>query len=110
MTFEQYQYQASRTSKNTIVGGYSWIYPALGLAGEVGEVMGKMSKIFRDRDGKLNQESVAELKKELGDVLWFLSETASSLDLTLEEIAQENIAKLADRYARGVICGDGDNR
>ncbi len=50
------------------------------------------------------------LKAELGDVLWYMAQVATELDLTLDEIAEYNIAKLMDRLERGKIKGDGDNR
>lgn len=50
------------------------------------------------------------MKKELGDNLWYLSELADKLGLSLEEIAQENLDKLASRQERGVLRGEGDER
>jgi NTP pyrophosphatase (non-canonical NTP hydrolase) len=50
------------------------------------------------------------LKAELGDVLWYIAQVATELELSLEEIAEHNIAKLYDRLERGKIQGDGDNR
>jgi NTP pyrophosphatase (non-canonical NTP hydrolase) len=50
------------------------------------------------------------INKELGDVLWFVSEMAYVLGLELEDIAQGNLQKLADRQQRNVLKGDGDER
>ena len=47
---------------------------------------------------------------ELGDVLWYLTQICTELDLTLEEVAEANLVKLFDRLERGKIKGDGDNR
>ena len=88
----------------------SVIYPALGLAGEAGEVAGKVSKIMRDSDGSLSEELREDLGKELGDVLWFVAQLASDLSLNLGEIARGNLRKLADRSERGVLGGSGDDR
>ena len=82
-------------------------YLSLGLASEAGEVAGIVSKWLR---GDEKQVNVKEMTKELGDVLWFLSCLADELGLDFAEIAVYNIKKLADRQARGVIKGNGDNR
>lgn len=87
-----------------------WIYPALKLAGEAGEVTEKLGKIIRDKDGMISAEDRIELLKELGDVLWYVNSLAVDFGSTLEEVMQINIAKLADRRARNVIAGSGDNR
>jgi len=85
-------------------------YPALGLGGEVGEYQNKLKKVQRDHGGEITEEFKEFAKGELGDILWYLSECASSLDLSLEEIAKANIEKLASRKERGKLQGEGDNR
>jgi len=82
-------------------------YLTAGLAAETGEITGKVAKYWRKDQAELPKE---DLKAELGDVLWFVSEFARLLETPLEEIADENIKKLASRHARGTIKGDGDNR
>ena len=84
-------------------------YCALGL-GETGEVQGKVKKIIRDNAGVITDEVRKEIGKELGDVLWYVSQLASELDLSLEQIAQGNLDKLNSRKERGVLTGSGDNR
>jgi len=74
-------------------------YPTLGLAGEAGEVANIVKKIQRDHDGVLTDETRAKLKDELGDVLWYISACADELGLTLDEIADFNIQKLAKRHS-----------
>ncbi len=86
------------------------VYPTIGLANEAGEVAGKIKKIFRDKGGVISEEDRSALKKELGDVLWYLTQICTELDLTLEEVAEYNVEKLASRLQRGVIKGDGDDR
>lgn len=82
------------------------IYPWLALAEEAGEVLGKMAKFKRgDRDLVTD-----EVTKELGDLLWQLSECAGQLGVTLEDVATMNLWKLDDRKKRNVIRGSGDNR
>ena len=86
-----------------------WVY-ALGLAGETGELCDKLKKMYRDHNGAPSPEIIEGLKGECGDVLWYLTQFAKSLGFTLEEIAEANIKKLADRQARNKIHGSGDNR
>ena len=80
------------------------IYPTLGLCGESGEVAEKVKKHLRDG------ASLDELKKELGDVLWYLASIASDLNISLNDIALTNVEKLQSRMERGKISGSGDNR
>lgn len=83
---------------------------ALGLNGEAGEYGDKIKKIYRDRDGVIAEDNRQALAKELGDVLWYVTRAASDLGFTLEEIAQMNHDKLASRFERGKIHGNGDER
>lgn len=98
MNFEDYQSAASKTAlyprRMSNVE-----YPTLGLAGEAGEVANIVKKIQRDNDGVLTDETRAKLKDELGDVLWYISACADELGLTLAEIAEFNIQKLAKRHS-----------
>jgi NTP pyrophosphatase (non-canonical NTP hydrolase) len=86
------------------------VYPALGLNGEAGEVAEKVKKLFRDRDAVITNEFRESIKKELGDVLWYIANLAAEVNLSLEEIAVGNLEKLAGRVQRGTLHGDGDNR
>ena len=86
------------------------VYCLLGLGSEVGELQGKVKKIFRDKGGRLCEHDIEEIKQELGDILWYLTQIATNFGLTLEEIMGANIGKLADRAKRGVIGGSGDKR
>lgn len=85
-------------------------YAVLGLCGEVGEIANKAKKVIRDQHGAISKEYVEDIGSELGDVQWYVSETAESLNLLLEMVAQGNIRKLADRKKRGRIQGSGDER
>ena len=109
MEINDYQQRARRTAEYPVIG-HGVIYPTLGLTNEAGEVAGKIKKIFRDKGGVIDQPDRDALKSELGDVLWYLAQVATELDLSLDEIAAHNIAKLLDRRSRGKIRGDGDNR
>lgn len=86
-----------------------WVY-ALGLAGEAGEVIDKIKKIYRDKNGVFKQEDMEAIAKELGDVLWYLTRLGATLGVDLKGIAAMNANKLLDRMKRGVIGGSGDNR
>lgn len=109
MNFAEYQEKAKQTAKYPVIG-HGVIYPTLGLTNEAGEVAGKIKKIFRDKEGLIGESELAALKSELGDVLWYLAQVSTELGLSLDEIADNNIAKLIDRQRRGKIQGDGDNR
>ena len=85
-------------------------YPALGLAGEAGEVAEQIKKSIRDDAGELTGQRRSALAKELGDVLWYLAQLATELDLDLDEVAAGNLDKLRSRQLRGVLSGSGDNR
>jgi NTP pyrophosphatase (non-canonical NTP hydrolase) len=89
----------------------AWLaYPALGLAGEAGEVAEHAKKAIRDDGGTISDERRAAMAKELGDVLWYVSQLASELGLELEDVARENLEKLSSRQRRGVLSGSGDER
>lgn len=109
MNFTDYQQKSRATAKYPVIG-HGVIYPTLGLANEAGEVAGKIKKIFRDKGGIIGEAEQEALKSELGDVLWYLSQVCTELDIALDEVAETNITKLLDRQARGKIQGDGDNR
>ena len=108
MDFCNYQSTARQTA--IYPDQYGIIYPALGLGGQCGEVQEKVKKIIRDDNGEVSQAKKEELKKELGDVLWYVANLASDLGLNLDDIARENINKLLSRQERGVLQGSGDDR
>jgi NTP pyrophosphatase (non-canonical NTP hydrolase) len=107
--FQAYQRESRKTWGEVHVDS-PIVYPTLGLTNEAGEVAGKIKKIFRDKGGKISPEDREALKYELGDVLWYLTQICTELDLTLQEVAAANIEKLFSRQERGQIHGDGDNR
>lgn len=81
-----------------------------GLNSEAGEVASLAKKVKRDFDGKYSPEHIDLLVKELGDVLWYVSNLANAFNLSLGDISRINIEKLLDRQSRGVIGGSGDHR
>ena len=106
MTFEEYQQEARKTA----IYSHPVIYPTIGLAGEVGEVSEKIKKSLRDEQGNISEEKRKDLVKELGDVLWYVSNLAADLNISLDAVARTNIEKLQSRQSRGVLSGSGDNR
>ena len=109
MDFKEYQEKSRKTALYPNIG-QNFVYPTLGLSGEAGEVAEKIKKVIRDKGGVIDDATREEIKKELGDVLWYLSQIASELNLTFEEVAQFNLEKLQSRMERNVLHGDGDNR
>ncbi len=108
--FASYQRESRRTAPEFVRTDHPIVYPTLGLVNEAGELAGKVKKVLRDRDGVISPEDREAIKHELGDVLWYLAQLCTELDLTLEEVAAANLAKIADRQRRGVLQGDGDYR
>jgi NTP pyrophosphatase (non-canonical NTP hydrolase) len=108
MELSEYQRLSRRTAQYPRA---AWLaYPALGLAGEAGEVAEHAKKAIRDDNGEVTPERRLAMTKELGDVLWYVAQIASELELDLDEIAQTNLEKLLSRQSRGVLSGSGDDR
>src|SRR3954462_8772081 len=107
--FSTYQ-RESRKTWNLVHTDHAIVYPTLGLVNEAGELAGKVKKIFRDKSGVISEEDRQALKYELGDVLWYMAQIATELDLDLQEIADANLEKLFSRLERGKIKGEGDYR
>ena len=109
MDFNEYQLKIMKTAKYPDIGD-NFVYPTLGLTGEAGEVAEKVKKIIRDHNGVVDAQKREELKKEIGDVLWYAAMLCTELQLQFNEVAEANIIKLLDRLDRNVIQGEGDNR
>ena len=109
MEFKEYQ-KKSRETAIYFKMDDNCIYPTLGLVGEAGEIANKVKKIDRDDDGKITQEKREDIKKELGDVLWYVAQLATEMNLDLNEVAELNLERLFSRKERGAIQGSGDNR
>lgn len=110
MNFDEYQKLAQQTvinHKDPLMDKTIWV---LGIGGESGEIVEKWKKIVAYQDGRLSDETKAELAKEMGDVLWYMAALAESLGLSLQDIAKTNIDKVISRKKRGVTKGKGDNR
>lgn len=86
-------------------------YMLFGLVGEVGEIASHVAKDIRDNPEDVNfHEYEEKIKKELGDVLWFVAGVCHVYGWKLEDIANINIYKLTSRQKRGTIKGSGDER
>ena len=105
-----YQNKSQETAIYPKENNMDLIYTVLGLTGEAGELANKVKKIIRDDDGKLRPEVKKALQDELGDVLWYIAGVAKALNISLDEVAFRNLAKLQSRKDRGKIGGSGDNR
>lgn len=109
MDFDDYQAAAMRTARD-VDARDEFMHLVLGLVGEAGEVAEKVKKLVRDHDSDLARLDRDDLASELGDVLWYTAVLANFLGLSLDDVAQRNVAKLADRQRRAVLGGSGDNR
>jgi hypothetical protein len=90
--------------------GSNPFYAALALAGEAGEICGKMSKVMRDEGGVPSLESVRFVFDECGDNLWFLADLIRELNRNFSACAMWNLVKLRSRKVRGKLHGDGGTR
>lgn len=110
MELNEYQKKASNTAKYPKIGDSGFLYPVLGLSGETGEVLEKVKKLFRDKNGNIDDDFLDDIKKELGDVLWYISQISKEFNFDLEDVAKTNLEKLQSRKIRNKIQGDGDDR
>ena len=109
MDFKIYQRESRKTAAYPNLGS-NYIYPTLGLVGEAGEVAEKVKKVIRDKKGIFDDKEKEGIKKELGDVLWYLSNLCIEFNFTLDEVAFQNLEKLKIRAEKGTISGSGDDR
>ena len=108
MDFQDYQQKARETA--VYPREYAMLYPALGLCGEAGEVAEKIKKVIRDKGGEFDEHDRMNIRKELGDVLWYIAQLCSDLDLRMESVAIANVEKLRVRKEKGTLQGSGDDR
>lgn len=122
MELNEYQKRAMTTCMSS---SENFSYMFLNLVGEVGEFASKVAKAIRKGQMNIGGDFAAnvlsvdrievhrlmeELQKEAGDILWQLSGLCDVMGWSLEEVAQQNLDKLASRKERNVIDGSGDNR
>lgn len=98
MEFDEYQEKSLQTDQQSSKkkGEAGLMIPLLGLAGETGTLLAEFKKKFRDKQTYEGFEARAE--EELGDVLWYLSNIASRLKLSLSKIAAKNLIKTQERW------------
>ena len=106
--FNAYQRMAAKTA--IYPDEHRIMYPALGLAGEAGEVANKVKKLIRDGPDGRPDDWREQISSEIGDVLWYCAALATDLNLTLGMIAAMNEKKLSARKEAGTIGGSGDTR
>lgn len=97
MTINEYQKLAMTTQNPALSERDVLLNGVMGLCGESGEAIDIVKKWLAQG----HELDKAHLAKELGDIAWYLAETATALGLTLEEILQANIDKLRVRYPEG---------
>lgn len=119
MDFKSYQEKSKETaiypklttmSENGSIRQLSFVYPAFGLCGEAGEVMEVLKRIVRDDGMTLTDDAREELRKEIGDVLWYLAQLCTELGISLDDAAEKNIEKLQKRKMSGTLHGKGGDR
>lgn len=86
--------------------GVGQVYTVLGQAGESGEIEEKLKKAIREND----EQYIEDMRAEVGDTLWYLSQVCEEFGWDLGRIAEDNIDKLQDRQQRNQLTGEGDNR
>ncbi|MCG3411891.1 nucleoside triphosphate pyrophosphohydrolase family protein [Staphylococcus massiliensis] len=106
MNFQDYHNEARRTMDETSTQSEQLLNSGLGLTGEVGEVA-DMIKKHHFHGHPLVRDAIA---KELGDIMWYIAYCAEALDLSMEDIAKMNIAKLKKRYPNGFTQHDSIHR
>ena len=97
MTANEYQREAMRTLNPALGRQDILVNGVMGLCGEAGEAINIVKKHLA-QGHPLDREA---LIRELGDVAWYLAETATALDLDLDAVLSQNLAKLRARYPEG---------
>lgn len=108
MKFSEYEDTAKQTA--IYPSTHRILYPALGMAGEAGEVANKVKKIIRDGVDAQPEDWREQLAGEIGDVLWYCAALAHDINIPLSVIAAKNRDKLLARKEKGTIQGSGDDR
>lgn len=113
MNFNEYQKECSKTDVGTSAQDCltpGWLYYTLGIAGETGELIEKIKKLFRDKNGIIDDNFKEAVIKEMGDIEWYIARLADWFGIKFEDIFVTNIEKLKSRQERNVLHGEGDER
>lgn len=110
MTLDEYQQQAIKTLIRHPDPLIATTILAMGVSGEAGEALDKWKKILVYQNGVASDQDKQELTKELADVVWYVAVLAHELGVSLDDLMQQNLEKVASRQKRGVLRGQGDNR
>ena len=96
MKLNEYQRLATRTIDREMMPWEIQSHALHGMVAEIGELHGIYQKVYQGHEADIDH-----LKKELGDLLWFVAEYCTGSEWDLSEIAQLNIDKLKARYPEG---------
>ena len=107
--FNKYQKECRKTAIYPKIGK-NFIYPTIGLVGEAGEIANKVKKVIRDDNSKLNNKNREELAYELGDIMWYVAQLSTELNIKLSKVVEMNIEKLTQRMKKNTVHGSGDHR
>jgi len=95
--FDDYQKRAARTRNPKLSAEEAIAQSGLGIAGEAGEVADYLKKVLFHG----HSVDVEKIRAELGDVLWYVADLATTYGIDLSDVAEANIAKLEARYPEG---------
>jgi NTP pyrophosphatase (non-canonical NTP hydrolase) len=113
MNFNEYQRECRKTDVGTAAQDClepGWLYYVLGIGGEGGELLEKVKKLFRDKNGIIDDEFKEAVMKEMGDIQWYMARLCDCFNISFENVFLTNIEKLQSRKDRNKLHGDGDNR
>lgn len=96
MNIDDFQKHAVDTASITQKGTPALSHRGFGIAGEAGHIAQIIKKIIRDKDGSATTEDTELLKKRLGDVLYYTALLAEYFDLSLSDIAEQNMRQSTD--------------
>lgn len=99
MTGNEYQKLAARTMNHDLIKMQQESHALHGIVGEVGEIHSIYQKAYQGHE--FTKETLVHVKKEFGDLLWFIAEYCTVMGWELEEIMQMNIDKLKERFPEG---------
>lgn len=96
MDLDEYQRLSAATDQRPGREDDALVFPMIGLASEVGGLVNQYKK--RIRDGEAHALFSDRVAEELGDILWYLANVATKLDLSLDEIASLNLRRIRERW------------